>query len=73
MAVIELDNRGLDAPEPLLRILDALSEMVEGDRLIALIDREPMLLYPLLEQRGYLWTIVEEPEGWYRIEIGHDL
>jgi len=63
MATIEIDNRGLQPPEPMVRILDALTNLPDGDELIALMDREPLLLYPELERRGFAWTFDESPAG----------
>jgi hypothetical protein len=71
--ITELDNRGLDPPEPLLRIMDAVATMDTDGRIVALMDREPLLLYPMLEDRGLGWTIEEHAEGWYRLEIGRGL
>lgn len=61
MATIEVDNRGLEPPDPMVRILNALSSANNEDDVLALMDREPMLLYPELERRGYEWDI--EPSG----------
>jgi uncharacterized protein (DUF2249 family) len=55
MATKRLDNRGLQPPEPMVRILSSLQELPEGDELEALMDREPRLLYPELERRGFTW------------------
>jgi len=55
MATRRIDNRGLHPPEPMVRILSAIQELGEGDALEALMDREPRLLYPELERRGFTW------------------
>jgi len=55
MVAIEIDNRGLQPPEPMVRILSSIAELGAGDELVALMDREPMLLYPELERRGFAW------------------
>ena len=47
-----LDNRGLQPPEPMVRILDALEHLGPGDVLEALNEREPVFLYPELQARG---------------------
>jgi uncharacterized protein (DUF2249 family) len=54
-APAELDLRGLEPPEPLIRILEALPRLAEGQRLVALTDRRPMFLYPKLEAIGYAY------------------
>lgn len=51
-----LDLTGLTPPQPMLRILDALAGMAPGQVLFALLDREPLLLFPELTQRGHEWA-----------------
>lgn len=60
MTEVTIENRGLQPPEPLVRILEALSRIEDGGRLKALMDREPILLYPELERRGWDWSFGEE-------------
>ncbi len=47
-----LDNRGLEPPEPMIRILDALEHLGPGEVLEALNERDPVFLYPELQARG---------------------
>ncbi|MDE2150558.1 MAG: DUF2249 domain-containing protein [Gammaproteobacteria bacterium] len=47
-----LDNRGLEPPQPMVRILEALEQLDPGAVLEAINEREPVFLYPELEQRG---------------------
>ena len=47
-----LDNRDLQPPEPMVRILSALEQLAAGEVIEAWNDREPLLLYPELEARG---------------------
>lgn len=60
MATQELDNRGLPPPEPMVRILEALGSLGAGDDLHVLMDREPLMLYPELERRGFAWEFGEQ-------------
>ena len=53
--VMVLDNRDLDPPEPMVRILAAAEELRPGETLSALLSREPVFLFPELERRGYRW------------------
>lgn len=62
MDVISIDNRGLEPPEPMVRILTALGTITAEQRLVALMDREPFLLYPELERRGFCWEFQEGAE-----------
>jgi len=48
-----LDVGGLEAPEPMVRILEALDTLGPGERLRVLIDREPVPLYRILLRNGY--------------------
>lgn len=67
--VQHLDNRELDPPEPMVRILAAIETMNEGDVLSALLCREPMFLIPELDKRGHRWRGGFEPDGSYRILV----
>ncbi|MBA4181400.1 MAG: hypothetical protein C0506_12485 [Anaerolinea sp.] len=60
MTDIQLDNRGLQPPEPMVRILEAIRGLAPADRLVVLMDREPILLYPELERRGFAWAYVDD-------------
>ena len=64
MPQVELDNRGLTPPEPMVRILSALSALGDDDVIVALMDREPLLLYPELERRGFEWAFAEAGEDY---------
>ena len=68
MATQRIDNRGLQPPEPMVRILSRLQELPEGDELEALMDREPRLLYPELERRGFAWEF-ENGDGGYVLTV----
>ncbi len=48
-----LDVRGLEAPEPLERILDELGSLPGDEQLDVTHWREPLLLYPVLEKGGW--------------------
>lgn len=65
----ELDNRGLEPPQPMLRILNALENMAEDDILVARNDRQPLFLYPELQERGYAYRTEPAEDGGYRITI----
>jgi hypothetical protein len=61
--VRHLDNRDLDPPEPMVRILAATEAMAKGEVLSALLCREPMFLFPELAKRGHRWRGGFEPDG----------
>jgi TusA-related sulfurtransferase len=66
----ELDNRDLDPPEPMVRILEATEAMASGEVLAALLCREPIFLFPELAKRGHRWRGAFEPDGkTYRVLV----
>jgi tRNA 2-thiouridine synthesizing protein A len=64
-----LDVRGLEPPEPLVRILEALERLRPGERLEVLHERRPMFLYPQLDERGFAHETDEPEPGVVRILI----
>lgn len=64
-----MDNRGLSAPEPLLRILAELDSLPAGGQIVALMDRQPLFLYPELEERGCTYTCDPNASGFYTLTI----
>lgn len=60
---LELDARGLEPPQPMVRILQALANLPEGATLQARTDRRPLHLYALLTERGYRAETVEQSDG----------
>jgi TusA-related sulfurtransferase len=58
-----LDDRDLDPPEPMVRILAAVEAMKEGEVVSALLCREPTFLLPELAKRGHRWRGAFEPDG----------
>ena len=61
--VVQVDARGLEPPEPLVKILEALTTLPEGARLRAHTDRRPMHLYGQLEERGFVGETEEQKDG----------
>lgn len=68
-ATITLDVRGLEPPEPMLRVLEALEHLPKGAMLLVLHERRPLFLYPKLEERGFEHTTQEIAPGDVRILI----
>jgi uncharacterized protein (DUF2249 family) len=68
--VAEMDNRDLDPPEPMVRILAATETMQNGEVLAALLGREPVFLFPELAKRGHAWRGAFEADGaTYRVLV----
>jgi uncharacterized protein (DUF2249 family) len=53
---ILVDARGMEPPQPMQLVLDALRRLPPGGRLRLLIHREPLPLYTLLAQDHYRFT-----------------
>ena len=64
-----LDVRGLEPPEPMVQILERLDVLRPGQRLVVLHERRPMLLYPQLDERGFLHDTEEVEPGLVRIVV----
>lgn len=52
---VHLDNRDLDPPEPMVRILASAEQLAPGQTLSALLSREPVFLFRELTKRGHQW------------------
>ncbi len=61
--LIEVDARGLEPPQPMVKILEALSALPNGAGLRAHTDRRPMHLYAQLESRGFTSQTEEQKDG----------
>ncbi|GIM46418.1 universal stress protein [Collibacillus ludicampi] len=66
---IELDNRGLEPPQPMVRTLKALETCRKGDRVVIHNDRVPVFLLEELTALGYPYTIEDQPDGSARVMI----
>jgi uncharacterized protein (DUF2249 family) len=67
--VIELDLRGLEPPQPMVRILEILATAPVGATVRARTDRRPMHLYALLEDRGWRGETEEASDGGFITHI----
>lgn len=68
-SVCVLDVRGLEPPEPMVRVLEEVDRLGPGGELEVHHDRRPTFLYPQLDERG-LTHVTDEPEpGLVRIRI----
>jgi len=59
----EVDARGLEPPEPMVRILTALEQLPAGGTLRARTDRRPLHLLPELDSRGVRHVSEELADG----------
>jgi hypothetical protein len=63
-----MDLRGLQPPEPIVRILQAL-ERDPGATLRVILPHEPVPLYALLRERGFSWSGAVRADGSYELAI----
>jgi uncharacterized protein (DUF2249 family) len=64
-----LDVRGLEPPQPMVRVLEEIDRLGPGAELEVHHDRRPMFLYPQLEERGFTHQTDEPEPGLVRILI----
>ena len=65
----EVDARGLEPPEPMLRILSAVEGLAAGGVLRARTDRRPLHLLSELEARGVSHECQEQADGSWIITL----
>jgi hypothetical protein len=58
-----IDLRGLEPPEPLVRVLDALESGGPGPHSF-LLSRAPLMLYPLLARDGWRHDLKRDERGY---------
>ncbi len=67
--VIEIDVHELQPPEPMMKILENLYRIDDKSVMLIFHHREPVLLYPKLEERGYLAFCEKINDEKYKILI----
>jgi uncharacterized protein (DUF2249 family) len=66
---VVLDVRGLEPPQPMVRVLEEIDRLGPGGELEVRHDRRPMFLYPQLDERGFIHETDEPEPGLVRILI----
>lgn len=66
-----IDGRDLEPPEPFLRTMEALDEIVPGQTVLLRLAREPFPLYRALTLNGYTWQTSRFDDGTVEILIWH--
>lgn len=64
-----IDVRGLEPPEPMLAILRLLEDTGTGDTVIVHHEREPLFLYPELDERGWAHAVIPGEPGEVRLRL----
>lgn len=68
-AEVVIDVSGLEPPEPMVRVLEALDLLAADGRLRVLIDRQPVPLYQILQRNGYSHLTSARDDGRYEVLI----
>lgn len=66
-----LDKRGLQPPEPMVRILETLESMKPDEVLEAINERDPVFLYPELAKRGHAIHVEPRDGSGFRVVVRH--
>ncbi|NNN05772.1 MAG: DUF2249 domain-containing protein [Elusimicrobia bacterium] len=66
---VNLDVSDLEPPEPMVRILEAVTALGPEDRLVVEHFREPVPLYAHLDAAGFAHEIIKLAENRYRLTI----
>ena len=66
---VVLDVRGLEAPQPMVRVLEEAERLGPAAELEVRHDRRPLFLYPQLDDRGFAHETDEPEPGLVRILI----
>jgi uncharacterized protein (DUF2249 family) len=64
-----IDNRGLEPPQPMMRIVVLLETLAPGERLVAHNDRVPLMLMPKLDEEGLPYELEQQADGSCRVTI----
>lgn len=64
-----LDVRGLEPPQPMVRVLEAIDRLGADAELEVHHERRPLFLYPQLDDRGFVHETDEPEPGLVRIRI----
>ncbi len=67
--IIEIDVRELEPPEPMIKVLEAVSNLDNSTALLLHHHREPLMLYPKLEERGFRAFCTKINDNYFKIVI----
>ncbi|MGZ9034298.1 MAG: DUF2249 domain-containing protein, partial [Rhodospirillales bacterium] len=66
---VHIDVRGLEAPRPLVAILTLIEGGSHQGHIVVHHDRDPLYLYPELEDRGWRYARLPSPGDEVRLEL----
>lgn len=58
-----IDARKMAPPEPFERVLEALSTLGEGEKVMLVLHREPLPLYRFLQDNNYRYQVTIGSDG----------
>lgn len=64
-----IDVRGMEPPQPAVAILKLLETQPADGQVVAHLDRQPVFLYPELEERGWSWEIEKSEADEVRLRL----
>lgn len=64
-----IDVRGLAAPQPLVQVLQLVARSPDDRVIVVHIDRDPLLLYPELQQIGWWAEPIQGEPGEVRLRV----
>lgn len=67
-----IDGRDMEPPEPFERVMEAISVMPPGDKVMLILNREPLPLYRVLRLNGYSYQTTAFPDGRFEIVIARE-
>lgn len=67
--ILEMDLRELIAPNPMIAILKIIESGEGGNMFRALLNREPIYLYPELAERKWKSELIEQSGDTFKVEI----
>ena len=67
-----IDVRGLSPPQPLVAIVQLIESVDETRAVVAHLDRDPLMLYPELAERGWTAQRLNAPPGEVRLRLTRD-
>jgi uncharacterized protein (DUF2249 family) len=67
--MIVIDAREWDAPRPFEETMEALCRLKPGEKVRLIIGREPLPLYRILDQNGYVFFTAVRDDGCFEIDI----
>lgn len=67
-----IDGRELEPPEPFERVMEAISVLQPGGRIMLILNREPLPLYRALKLNGFQYQATSFPDGRFEIVISQE-